>query len=94
MFVCNHINLPIQIFAMKKKIFITNFWDEKSKHQYVFYQNLTLLYQKTQKQADALLHIVITWFYTQCIFTVKNEKQVTNDTKSIQISIQCKIITM
>ena len=36
----------------------------------------------------------ITWFYTQWIFTVKNEKQVTNDTKSIQISIQCKIITM
>jgi hypothetical protein len=69
-----------------------------------------LLYQKKKKkkQDDVLLHNVAkcmqehfttvskihTWFYTQCIFTVKNEKQVTNDTKSIQISIQCKIITM
>ena len=70
--------------------------------------NFALSKKKEKKQDDVLLHIVaicmqehytylcfyIKWFYTQWIFTVKNEKQVTNDTKSIQISIQCKIITM
>ena len=72
----------------------------KSKHQYVSPKFNFALSKKKHKNkmmhCCTLLQICfyITWFYTQWIFTVKNEKQVTNDTKSIQISIQCKIITM